>query len=54
MINKIEIGTNKDLDKVKHTSNALGYLKFIAHNYKGEKKYQSDVSVTGEKYNENT
>jgi putative intracellular protease/amidase len=40
------LGQNGYLDKVKHTSNALDYLKYIAPNYKGEKKYQSDFSVT--------
>ena len=36
------------MDKVKHTSNALNYLKYIAPEYKGEKNYQSDFSVTDE------
>lgn len=42
------LGQNGYLDKVKHTSNALDYLKYIAPNYKGEKEYQSNFSVTGE------
>ena len=42
------LGQKGLLDKVKHTSNSLEYLKYIAPNYKGEKEYQSDFSVTGE------
>jgi putative intracellular protease/amidase len=42
------LGQKGYLDEVKHTSNALDYLKYIAPNYKGEKGYQSDFSVTGE------
>ena len=34
------------MDNVKHTSNALEYLKHMAPKYKGEQKYQSESSVT--------
>jgi len=40
------LGEKGYLDTVKHTSNALDYLKYIAPDYKGEKKYQSDLAVT--------
>ena len=40
------LGQKGYLDGVKHTSNALGYLQYIAPNYKGEKKYQPDLAVT--------
>ena len=42
------LGQKGYLDKVKHTSNSLEYLKYIAPNYKGEKEYQSNFSVTDE------
>ena len=42
------LGQKGYLDEVKHTSNALDYLKYIAPNYKGEKEYQSNFSVTDE------
>lgn len=42
----IFLGQKGYLDKVKHTSNALDYLKYIAPEYKGEKNYQSDLSVS--------
>ena len=42
------LGQKGYLDEVKHTSNALEYLQYIAPNYKGKKGYQSDFSVTGE------
>ena len=40
------LGQKGYLDNIKHTSNAVDYLKYIAPNYKGEKKYQSDLVVT--------
>jgi putative intracellular protease/amidase len=40
------LGQKGYLDNVKHTSNALEYLKYIAPDYKGEKEYQSDLAVT--------
>jgi putative intracellular protease/amidase len=40
------LGQKGYLDNVKHTSNAVDYLKYIAPEYKGEKKYQSDLAVT--------
>jgi putative intracellular protease/amidase len=40
------LGQKGYLDEVKHTSNALEYLQYIAPNYKGKKGYQSDLSVT--------
>lgn len=40
------LGQKGYLDNVKHTSNALDYLKHMAPEYKGEKKYQSYFSVT--------
>jgi putative intracellular protease/amidase len=40
------LGQKGYLDTVKHTSNALDYLKYIAPEYKGEKEYQSDLAVT--------
>ena len=40
------LGQKGYLDKVKHTSNALDYLKYVAKEYKGEKKYLSEVSVS--------
>jgi len=40
------LGEKGYLDNIKHTSNAIDYLKFIAPEYKGEKKYQSDLAVT--------
>ena len=40
------LGQKGYLDGVKHTSNALEYLQYIAPNYKGEKEYQSDLAVT--------
>jgi putative intracellular protease/amidase len=42
----IFLGKKGYLDNVKHTSNDLGYLKYISPEYKGEKHYQSEVSVT--------
>ncbi|MDM8536013.1 type 1 glutamine amidotransferase family protein [Desulfobacterales bacterium HSG17] len=42
------LGQKGYLDEVKHTSNALEYLQYIASNYKGEKKYQSDLAVVDE------
>jgi len=42
------LGQKGYLDAVKHTSNALEYLQYIASNYKGEKKYQADFAVTDE------
>jgi putative intracellular protease/amidase len=43
------LGQKGYLDNVKHTSNALEYLKYMATEYKGEKLYQSDLSVTDKK-----
>ncbi|MEE9430084.1 MAG: type 1 glutamine amidotransferase family protein [Melioribacteraceae bacterium] len=40
------LGQKGYLDNVKHTSNALDYLKYIAPEYKGETKYQSEFSLT--------
>ena len=40
------LGQKGYLDNIKHTSNAVDYLKYIAPKYKGEKKYQSDLVVT--------
>jgi len=40
------LGQKGYLDNVKHTSNALEYLKYMAPEYKGENLYQSDLSVT--------
>jgi len=40
------LGQKGYLDNVKHTSNALDYLKYMAPEYKGEIKYQSELSVT--------
>jgi putative intracellular protease/amidase len=40
------LGQKGYLDKVKHTSNALDYLKYIAPQYNGEKNYLPDFSVT--------
>ncbi len=40
------LGQKGYLDNVKHTSNALDYLKYMAPEYKGEKLYQPDLSVT--------
>jgi putative intracellular protease/amidase len=40
------LGNNGYLDNVNHTSNALEYLKYVAPQYKGEKKYKSDSSVS--------
>jgi len=42
----VYLGKKGYLDSVKHTSNALDYLKYMAPNYKGEKLYQSEASVS--------
>jgi putative intracellular protease/amidase len=40
------LARNGYLDNVKHTSNDLGYLKYVVPEYKGEGNYQSDLAVT--------
>ncbi len=40
------MGQKGYLDNIKHTSNSIDYLKYIAPEYKGENKYQSDLAVT--------
>jgi putative intracellular protease/amidase len=40
------LGQKGYLDNIKHTSNALDYLKYMAPEYKGENLYQSNLSVT--------
>ena len=40
------LGQKGYLDDIKHTSNALEYLKYIAPEYKGDKYYQSDLTVS--------
>jgi len=42
------LGENGYLDKIKHTSIDLNYLKSVAPHYKGEKNYQFDLAVTDE------
>lgn len=39
------LGEKGYLDHIKHTSNALDYLKKIAPSYKGEKNYQNELAV---------
>ena len=40
------LGQKGYLDNVKHTSNAIDYLKYIALEYKGNKNYQSDLVIS--------
>jgi len=42
------LGENGYLNRIKHTSNDLNYLKSTAPNYKGEKNYQFELVVTDE------
>ena len=42
----IFLGEEGYLDNVKHTSNAIDYLKYIAPEYKGDKNYQSDLAIS--------
>jgi len=40
------LGQTGYLDNVKHTSNAIDYLKYIAPKYKGDKNYQSGLAIS--------
>lgn len=40
------LGQNGYFDNIKHTSNSIDYLKYIASEYKGEKNYQPYSSVS--------
>lgn len=42
----IFLARNELLDSIKHTSNDLSYLKYVAPSYKGEKLYQLERAFT--------